>query len=71
MKKVYSVKIGSNHNSETTKEELMALGVKRGVVVEFQPSRRFDGEIMRINGQSVAYNFNNKADAVMYAGALA
>ncbi len=67
--KTYTVMIGSNKNSVTTKDQLISLGAARGVSVEFFPSRKFEGcEVMKLNGQAVAYNFQNQEDAILYAG---
>lgn len=72
MTTIYSVKMGSNLNAKTTKEELIAMAKNAGSSIEFFPARsKANAEILRLNGHNVAYCFKNQVDAIVYAGGQA
>jgi len=60
------VNVKNLNHSEATKEQLLDMAKASGAEIEFTPSRRGNFEIMKVNGQAVAYCFEKEADAFSF-----
>ena len=66
MKAIYIVKIGSALSSKTTVEELRGLANQNGSTLEIFKSRRGNFQLIKIDGNLVAYGFATQEEAIAY-----
>lgn len=66
MKTLHIVKIGSALNSEATIETLQNLAKQNNSKLEIFKSRRGDFQLIKLDGNLVAYGFETQEEAIAY-----
>jgi hypothetical protein len=64
---LHLVKVGSATNSTATMATLEKLAASHNATLEVFKSRRGNHQLIKINGQLVAYGFQTEEEAIAYA----